>query len=86
MTPAAYLLAFVIMGAVVVALYAMYCFKHYRCKWRRVRVSPLRRGPNADTHYNVAVHQGREVWLTDEQILEGKVRASSLIAHPYSYE
>lgn len=86
MTPQAYLLSFALAGWVVVLVFLLYTLKHYRCKWRGVRVCPLRRGPNADTHYHCTTHQGREVWFTDEQVLAAKVRASSLAAHPYTYE
>lgn len=86
MSPASYLLFFVLLAGVVTGVYLAYALRQFKSHWRIVRVCPLRRGPNADSHYNVAVHQGREVWLTDEQLLAGKVRATSLASQPHTFE
>lgn len=55
-------------------------------EWRKVYVSGKGRGGRADDWYWVSpTHEGRELWLTDESVIQGKVRASGLQNHQYFY-
>jgi hypothetical protein len=55
-----------------------------KCFWKMVYVDRNNRGFNSDTWYwEVPSHDGKKVWLTDEQLLAGKVRADGLESHPY---
>lgn len=92
MTPADYLTAFVILGALLVVNHAVYLFASYRREkrrtaWRKVRIDPKGRGPNADQWYWVPpVHNGRELHLTDEELVARKVRATRNLERSHTYE
>lgn len=55
-----------------------------RACWRIVHVDTTGRGPNADTFYHVPPnHDGRELWLTDEQVLAAKLRPDTAAKRTY---
>lgn len=55
-----------------------------RARWRIVKVDTHGRGPNADTFYHVPPpHEGRELWLTDEQVLAAKLRPDTTAKRAY---
>jgi len=56
-----------------------------RTAWRKVWVDREGRSARADCWYWVSTHGGNEVWITDEEMLAGKVRADGLRNHPHAY-
>jgi hypothetical protein len=75
---------FLVLGILIITnVIAFFIYKR-KYTWKMVFVEKNDRGVNSDTWYwEIPSHDGKRVWLTDEQLLTGKVRANGLQNHPH---